>query len=78
MKLRILIEKQVFVRLSEDHSAFICTTQWPLLSSTRRISVGETGRDFALQVREPVLRRSAVEQGSTHLTAEFEGPIHEL
>ena len=49
MKLRILIEKQVFVRLSEDHSAFICTTQWPLLSSTRRISVGETGRDFALQ-----------------------------
>ena len=78
MKLRILFEKQVFVRLSEDHSAFVCTTQWPLLSRTRRIGVGEAGHDFALQVSEPVLRRSAVEPGSTRLTAEFEGPIHEL
>jgi len=78
MKLKILFEKQVFVRLSEDHSAFICTTQWPLLSRTKRIGVGEAGHDFALQVREPVLRRSTVKQSSTHLTAEFEGPIHEL
>jgi hypothetical protein len=78
MKLRILFEKQVFVRLSEDHSAFICTTQWPLLSRTRRIGVGEAGHDFALQVREPALRRSALEQGSIHLTAEFEVPVHEL
>lgn len=77
MKLRILFEKQVFVRLSEDHGAFICTTQWPLLSRTRRIGVGEAGHDFALQVRKPVLRGSA-EQGSAHLTAEFEGPIHDL
>ena len=70
MKLRILFEKQVFVRLSQDHSALICTTQWPLLSRTRRIGIGEAGHDFALQVRAPVLRPSAVEQS--------EGPVHEL
>jgi len=87
MTLRTWFEKQVFVRLTEDHTAFICTTKWPLFSRTRRVSVDETGRDFAPQVREPgsiaaeelpVLRRSAVEQGSTHKTAEFEGRIHEL
>src|SRR5665213_1705663 len=78
MKLRILFEKRVVVRLSEDHSAFICTTQWPLLSRTRRIGVGEAGHDLTLQVSEPVLRRSVVEPGATRLTAEFEGPIHEL
>jgi len=89
MTLSTLFEKQVFVRLSEDHTAFICTTKWPLLSKIRRVSVDETGRDFAPQVGEsgsiageelpiPVLRRSAVEQNSAHKTAEFEGGIHEL
>jgi hypothetical protein len=73
MKLRILFEKKVFVRLSEDHSAFICTTKWPFLSRIRRISVGEAGPDFAIQVKEPMLRGSAAEQGSIHQTAEFEG-----
>jgi hypothetical protein len=75
MTLRTLFEKQVFVRLTEDHTAFICTTKWPLLSKIRRVRVA--GRDFAPQVREPgsiaaeelpVLRRSAVEQGWTHQT----------
>ena len=87
MTLRTLFEKQVFVRLSEDHTAFICTTKWPLLSKIRRVGVDEAGRDFAPQVDEPasitpeelpVLRRSAVEQGRAHQSAEFEGRIHEL
>ena len=87
MTLRTLFEKQVFVRLTEDRTAFICTTKWPLLSKIRRVRVDEPGRDFAPQVREPgsivaedlsVLRRSAVEESSTHRTAEFEGRIHEM
>ena len=89
MTLRTWFEKQVFVRLTEDHTAFICTTKWPLFSRTRRVSVDETGRDFAPQVREPgsiageelpipVLRRSAVEQGRAHQSAEFERRTHEL
>ena len=89
MTLSTLFEKQVFVRLSEDRTAFICTTKWPLLSITRRVGVDEAGRDFASQVGEPgsiageelpipVLRRSAVEQNSAHQTAEFERRIHEL
>lgn len=73
MKLRIRFEKEVFVRLSEDHSAFICTTKWPWLSRATRIDVGEAGPDFALQAKEPALRRSAAEPGSTHRAAEFEG-----
>ncbi len=69
---RTWFEKQVFVRLTDDHTAFVCTTKWPLLSKIRRGSVDEAGRDCAPQVREPgpiaaeelpVLRRSAVEQG---------------
>ena len=77
MTLRTLFEKQVFVRLTEDQTAFICTTKWPLLSRTRRIAVDGAGRDFAPQVGKtspiapeelPVLRRSA----------EFERRIHEL
>jgi hypothetical protein len=87
MTLRSLFEKQVFVRLSEDHTAFICTTKWPLLSRTRRVGVDETGRDFAPHVDEPasitpeelpVLRRGAVEQGRAHQSAEFERRTHEL
>jgi len=88
MTLRTLFEKQVFVRLTEDHTAFICTTKWPLLSKIRRVSVdGAGGANFVPQVNEPasitpeelpVLRRSAVEQGSTRKTAEVEGRIHDL
>jgi hypothetical protein len=85
MKLRTLFEKRVFVRLSEDHSAFICTTKWPLLSITRRVGIhDEAERDVAPQVREPgliaseqlpVLWRSAVEPDRTQQTAEFERRI---
>ncbi len=89
MKLRTLFEKQVFVRLSEDQTGFICTTKWPLLSITRRVGVDESGRDFAPQVREPgsiageelpvpVLRRGAVQPGQAHQSAEFERRTHEL
>ena len=87
MTLRTLFEKQVLVRLNEDHTAFICTTKWPLFSRTRRIGVEEAGRDFAPQVREPssiareqlpVLRRSAVEQCQTDQTAKFARRTHEL
>jgi hypothetical protein len=72
MTLRTWFEKQVFVRLTEDRNAFICTTKWPLFSRTKRVGVDEAGRDFAPQVREPgsiateqlpVLRRSAIEEG---------------
>ena len=87
MRLRNLFEKEVFVRLSDDHTAFICTTRWPWLSKTRRITINETGRDVASQVRElasitpselPVLRRSAVEQDPAHQTAEFERPLDDM
>ena len=87
MTLRTWFEKQVFVRLNEDHTAFICTTKWRLFSKTRRVSVDAAGHDFVPQIRElgsiaaeelPVLRHCAVEQGSTHETTGFEGRIHEL
>lgn len=89
MTLRTLFEKQVFVRLSQDHTAFICTTKWPLLSRTRRVGIDQAGRDFAPQVREPgsiageelpvpVLRRSAVEQGRAHQSAEIERRLYDL
>jgi len=55
MTFRTWFEKQVFVRLSEDHTAFICTTKWRLFSIIGRVGVGETGSDFAPQVREPGL-----------------------
>jgi hypothetical protein len=86
MRLRNLFEKEVFVRLSEDHTAFICTTRWPWLSKTRRNTIDETGRYAASQVRELssitpeerlVLRRSAVEQDPAHQTAEFERALGE-
>jgi hypothetical protein len=53
MTLRSVFEKQVFVRLTEDHAAFICTARWPLLSKIRRVNVYVAGRDFPPQVREP-------------------------
>jgi hypothetical protein len=49
MTLRTWFTKQVFIRLTEDHTAFICTTKWPLLSIIRRVGVDGTGRDFAPQ-----------------------------
>jgi len=88
MTLSTLFEKRVFVRLSEDHTAFICTTKWPLLSKIRRVSIDEAGgANFVPQVNEPasitpeelpVVRRNAVEQGATHKTADCERRIHEL
>ena len=83
MTFRTWFEKKVFVRLTEDRTAFICTTKWPLLSKIKRVSVEGTGRGFA-RVREPgsiapeqlpVLRRSAVEQCRTGQTAKFEGVL---
>lgn len=29
MTLRALFEKQVFIRLTDDQNAFICTAKWP-------------------------------------------------
>ncbi len=87
MTFRTWFEKKVFVRLTEDRTAFICTTKWPLLSKIKRVSVEGTGRGFAPRVREPgsiapeqlpVLRRSAVEQCRTGQTAKFERRTHEL
>ena len=60
MTLRTLFEKQIFVRLNEDHTAFICTTKWPLLSKINRVSVDGAGHHFAPE-ELPVPRRSAVE-----------------
>ncbi|MGD1095105.1 MAG: hypothetical protein ABSB35_24325 [Bryobacteraceae bacterium] len=79
MTFRTWFEKQVFVRLTEDRAAFICTTKWRLFSIIGRVGVGETGPDFASQIREPgsiaaeelpVFQRCPVEQGSTRKTAE--------
>jgi hypothetical protein len=53
MTLSTLFEKQVFVRLTEDHTAFICTTKWPFLSKIRRVSVDEAGRNLAPQAGAP-------------------------
>ena len=52
MTLRTLFEKQVFIRLTDDQTAFISTTKRPLLSRIRRFRVSEAGRDFAPQVTE--------------------------
>src|SRR5271157_2465059 len=85
MTLRTLFEKQVFVRLTEDHAAFVCTTKWPLLSKIRRVSVDGARRDSGPQVRQTgsiareellMLDGRAVEQGWAHQTAEFE-KLHE-
>ena len=53
MTLRTLFEKQVFIRLTDDQTAFICTAKWPLLSRTRRVDVNEPGHAFASPVTEP-------------------------
>lgn len=69
MTLRALFEREVFVRLTDEGSAFICTTRRPLFakvfSKVRRIAVDESARDRALKVRAgrsmaselPMLRR---------------------
>jgi hypothetical protein len=53
MTLRTLFKKQVFIRLTDDQTAFIYTAKWPLLSRIRRVGVSEAGRNFAPQVTEP-------------------------
>ncbi len=87
MTLRTLFEKQVLVRLSEDHTAFICTTRWPLLLKVRRVSVDEAARDLAPQIDEPasitpeevpVLRRGAVEQGRARRSAELDRRLYDF
>ena len=48
MKLRTLFAKfetQVFIRLTDDQTAFMCTAKWPLLSRTRRVAVNGAGID---------------------------------
>jgi hypothetical protein len=66
MTLRKLFEKQVFIRLTDDQVAFVCTAKWPFLSRTRRVDINECGSSLASQVREsasaakeevPMLRR---------------------
>ena len=43
MTLTSVFEKQVFVRLAEDHAGFICTTKWSLLSKIRWVRVDRIG-----------------------------------
>ncbi len=52
MTLKKFFEEQVFIRLTEDQNAFICTTKWPLLSRIRRINVSEAVHDSAPRVTE--------------------------
>lgn len=52
MTLRTLFEKQVFIRLTGDQTAFICTVKRPLLSSATRIGVSGAGRKLAPQAPE--------------------------
>ena len=41
MTLRTLFKKQVFIRLTDDRTAFIYTAKWPLLSRIRRVGVSQ-------------------------------------
>jgi hypothetical protein len=52
MTLKSLFEKQVFIRLIDDGTAFLCTAKWLLFARTKRVGVSEAGRDFAPQVTE--------------------------
>lgn len=70
MKLRSLFEKQIFIRLTDDQTAFICTAKWSLLTRSRRVCVNDAGRDVDPQVMEsgsfageelPMLRRIRIE-----------------
>jgi|GEM_PF-2582131 len=47
MTLSTLFEKQVFIRLTEDRTALICTARWPLFTSISRVSVDEAGSNHA-------------------------------
>ena len=53
MTLRKLFEKQVFIRLTDDQTAFISTAKWLLLTRIRRVSVSEAGHDCTPQATEP-------------------------
>ncbi len=66
MRITTLFEKQVFVRLTDDQTDFICTVKWPFLSKVRRVAVTAPGSGLAPQATEsgwisgkelPVLRR---------------------
>lgn len=50
MPFRTLFEKQVFVRLTADQTAFICATKWLLFSRTRRIAVDGPGATLPLKL----------------------------
>lgn len=70
MKLRKRFEKEVFIRLTGDETAFVCTAQWPLFSRTERIEVGEIEPSDTREVINRVLvrrreRRSGDVDGST-------------
>ncbi len=39
MTFRSLFEKQMFIRLADDQTAFFCTVKWRLFSRTRRVGV---------------------------------------
>ena len=54
MTLRTLFEKQVFIRLTDDQTAFRCISKWPLFSIARRVGVSQSGRELAPQGSEPV------------------------
>jgi hypothetical protein len=53
MTLRSLFEKQIFIRLADDQTAFLYTAKWRLSSRIRRVSLSKAGRDLAPQVTEP-------------------------
>jgi hypothetical protein len=52
MTFRTLFEKQVFIRLTDDHTAFMYTAKWPLRSRTRRLAVNEAGINATPQTME--------------------------
>lgn len=47
MTLRTFFEKEVFIRLTEDRIAFVCTTKWRFFSKIRRVGVDQAGHDAA-------------------------------
>lgn len=67
---RCLFEKQIFIRLVDNQTAFFCTVKWRRFSRIRRVGVSVPGSDLAPQVTEcrptpheeaPMLRRIRLE-----------------
>ena len=64
--LRKLFEKQVFIRLNEDRTAFMCTAKWLLLSRIRWVAVSGSRPNVVPQSRNlaPIVQEESRVYGS--------------